>query len=630
MAEPRYQPFRIGDWLVEPEFDRLSRNGKDVTIQPRAMDVLAYLARNHGHVVSADQILDDLWHGVFVGSGSVYNCINQLREALGDTKQNPAYIETIAKRGYRLIPPVEFVTTLGESSAESVVSVASPVVGIARSPKLLGLVVLAGIVILGLGYAVFQADRPGTEVTADQNSIAVMPFLNLSDDPDSEYFADGLTEELINDLQKLQMLKVAARSSSFYFKGKGEELSVIGEKLGVAHVLEGSVRRAADQLRVTTQLVRTGDGFLVWSEIYDRTPDDIFAIQADIATQVTQALRVTLLGGEAETRFARARSVDPEAYRLWLKGNFHLGKLNEASFRRAVASFQEAIDRDPNYAPAHAGLAMAYTELGGWFASVPPRDAFPLAKEAAERAVELDPEFAEAHLALGRIRQMFEWDWAGAERAFKQGIALDPSTTAGRIEYANFLTAMGRFEQSIEIGRRTLELDPLSPAAYNELAFALWFAGRDEEALQLYFEGLEIVPDFVQSLWGLSELYVKSGEFGKALEYLARLNRIQQPLSPAYMGVIGRSFGLAGQPSEARAILSQLTERRAQMYIPASALANVHVGLGEHEEALGWLEVAYEERDIFLVWLNGNWPYNRLRSDPRFQAIRDRMDFPGP
>ncbi len=236
---------------------------------------------------------------------------------------------------------------------------------------------------------------------------------------------------------------------------------------------------------------------------------------------------------------------------------------------------------------------------------------------------------AEAHLALGRIRALFDWDWAGADRAFKQGIALNPSDTLGRILYANFLTFMGRFEESIEIGRQTLELDPLSPAAYNELGWALLFAGSDDEALELYREGLEIDPDFLHSHLLLSAFYDKTGDFDRALAHLPQFDRVQQMPSP-YMGFIGRTYALAGRQTEARSILSQLMDRRAREFIPASDLATLYLGLGEYEEALRWLQMAYEEHNVTLIMLKEHWVYDPLRSDPRFKAILDRMDFPEP
>ncbi len=467
------------------------------------------------------------------------------------------------------------------------------------------------------------------EYDPPEYSIAVLPFDNLSSDPEQEYFVAGMHDALIAELARIGNLMVISRTSMLHYKETTLTVPEIARELNVAMIVEGSVFKSGDQIRIQIQLVGSHPERHLLAQTYDRALSSVLELQAEVTKDIAEKIKVSLTPQE-QSRLADARIVDSETYTLWLKGNFHLTRLNEASFSRALASFQEAIDRDAGYPPAYAGLAMAYIGLGGWHTSGSPHDVIRLAKKAAERALALDPAVAEAHLALGQIRSLFDWDWAGAERAFKQGVDLNPSHTAGRIEYANFLTAMGRFEESIEISRQTLELDPLSPVAYNELGWALSFAGRDDEALELYREGLEIDPDFQQSHTLIMFIDVKRGDFDKALVSLAQGELDLQTLPPSYMGTIGHLYGLAGWQTEARAILNDLMERRAQEYVPASSLANVHIGLGEHDEALRWLEVAYEERDVFLVWLKEMWIYDPLRSDPRFQDILGRMDFPGP
>ncbi len=289
---------------------------------------------------------------------------------------------------------------------------------------------------------------------------------------------------------------------------------------------------------------------------------------------------------QEQSRLAEASVVDPETYTLCLKGNFHLTRSSEESFRKALALYQQAIDRDPDYAPAYAGQAMAYAGLGGWFSSESPRDNARLAKKAAEQALVLDPTLAEAHLALCMIRYQFDWDWAGAERSFKQGIAANPSSTAGRIDYANYLTAMGRFDESVEVGRQTLVIDPLSPVAHNEMAFPLFRLGRDDEAMELVREGLEIDPDSHQTHALLSEFEERRGNFEEALAHMAFLDRFRENLPPATLGIVGRSYALAGRENEARALLSQLMERREREFVPAIAIVYVNLGLGEHDEAI--------------------------------------------
>jgi len=493
---------------------------------------------------------------------------------------------------------------------------------------------IAMIILLALKIAATQGMTGPLDSKADlpvfdppEYSIAVLPFDNLSSDPEQEYFVAGMHDALIGELARISSLIVISRTSTLHFKGTTLTIPEIARELNVAMIVEGSVFKSDGQIRIQVQLISSQPERHLLAETYDRELSSILELQAIVTQHIAERIKVTLTPQE-QSRLTDARTVDSETYTLWLKGNHHLGRLNEESFKNALASFQQAIDRDPEFAPAWAGLAMAYKELGSWHASESPRDAIRLAKKAAEQALALDPAVAEAHLALGAIRSQLDWDWAGADRAFKQGLALNPSATHGRMEYANFLTAMGRFQESISIGRRTLELDPLSPLAYNELGFAFWLSGRDDEALENYHRGLEIDPDFVQSHIVLSGLYLKRGDSEKALTHLAYLDRSRLTMSTATLGIIGRIYAFAGQEHEARDILSDLMERRTREFIPASALANIYIGLGEHDEALRWLEAAYEEHDVSLIWLKEMWIYDRLRSNPRFQAILIRMDFP--
>ena len=476
-----------------------------------------------------------------------------------------------------------------------------------------------------------QADRVAElhEFDPPEYSIAVLPFDNLSSDPEQEYFVAGMHDALIAELARIGNLIVISRRSTLHYKETTLTVPEIARELNVAMIVEGSVFKSGDQIRIQIQLVGSQPERHLLVQTYDRELSNVLELQSEVTQEIAERIKVNLTPQE-KSRLVDASTVDSETYTLWLKGNFHLARLNEESFGRALASYQEAIDRDARYAPAYAGLAMAYMGLGSWHASKSPHDVIQLAKKAAERALALDPTVAEAHLALGQIRSLFNWDWAAAERAFKQGITLNPSNTVGRIQYANFLTAMGRFDESTKIGRQTLVLDPLSPMAYNELAFTLWFAARDDEAMELIREALEIDPEFPQSHWMLSEIYLKRGDFDKALAHVAQIARDVQTLPPAYLGFVGQIYGLTGRHTEARTVLSQLMKRRAKEHVPASALALILIGLGEHDEALRWLEVAYEERDIFLVWLKEMWIYDPLRSDPRFQDILSRMDFPRP
>jgi len=468
------------------------------------------------------------------------------------------------------------------------------------------------------------------EFDPPEYSIAILPFDNLSSDPEQEYFVAGMHDALITELALISSLTVISRTSTLRYEKTKLTIPEIARELNVSMIVEGSVFKSGDQVRIQVQLIGSYPERHLLAQTYDRNLSRVLELQAEVTRDIAEKIKLTLTPQE-HTRLADARIVDPETYTLWLKGNFYLTKSDEESFRKALTLYQEATQRDPEYAPAYAGQARAYMALGGWRGSVSPRDVIQLAKKAAERALRLDPSDAEAHLALGGIRYKLDWDWAGADRAFRQGLTLKPNDTLGRIEYANFLTAMGRFKESVEIGRRTLELEPLLPMAYAELAFSLvLLKGHDDEVLELIREGREIDPSSQESHAVSMLLYQMRGDFEEALAQLTHMERIRQDWSPNTMGIIGQAYASAGWDVEARALLSHLLERRAMEFVSACALAYIYIGLGEDDEALRWLEVAYDEHDVSLVWLKVMWIYDRLRSDQRFQSIFDRMDFPEP
>ena len=465
------------------------------------------------------------------------------------------------------------------------------------------------------------------EFDPPEHSIAVLPFDNLSSDPEQEYFVDGMHDALIAELARISGLTVISRTSTLRYKGTTLAVSEIARELNVAMIVEGSVLRAIDDIRIQVQLIGVQPERHLLAKTYDRQFSSVLKLQSEVAQNIAEEIEVELTPQE-QSRFSKVGDVDPEAYTLWLKGNFYLGHVDEASFRKALSSFENAIERNPGYASAYAGMAMAYIALASWHASESPYDNARLARKAAERALQLDPSLGEAYFALGKIRFVFDWDWAGTERAFKQGISARPGSALDRVAYANFLTAMGRFDKSIELGKKTLALDPLSPLVYNELAGAHLWARRDEEAMDLLQDSLDIDPDFAQTHLLLSGFEELRGNYDEALVHMAYLDRSREDLSPATLGLVGRSYALAGQEDEARALLSQLMERRARKFVPAIAMVYLYLGLGEHDEALKWLETAYQEHDVSLVWLKVLWMYDPLRSDPRFQSLLERMDFP--
>ena len=628
MGESTHSPrmVRFGVYEVDLRAGELRKSGVKIKLQEQPFQILALLLGRPGEVVTREEIQKKPWPAdTFVDfEHSLNAAVKRLREALGDSADNPRFVETLPRRGYRFIYPVE-----GRPSTALGIKGQAGLDGrrIRRRAWLAALGLLALAVLLGLNVGGLRDKLLGRPAPGAITSIAVLPLANLSGDPEQDYFVDGMTETLITELSKIRALTVISRQSVMQFKGTDKPLPEIARELNVDAVVVGSALHIGERVRITVQLIEAASDRNLWAENYDRDLSDVLTLHSEVARAIANEVKVALTP-EEEVRLASARPVDPEGYQLYLKGNFLLEKLSEESFRKAIDNYQQAIEKDPSYAPAYAGLSLGYTALGGWHASLPPTAVHATAKEAALKALELDDTLAEAHLALGTIKQLFEWDWAEAESAFRRGIELNPSSTMARITYANYLTAMGRFEESIAVSRRTVEIDPLSPAVYNELGWALEYAGRDEEALEQYRKGLELDPDFPQSHWVLASFDLKKGRMEKAVAECEKTIRALARRPPSLLGLDGYLCGMAGRRAEALRILNQLKKRAEKEYVPASALADIYLGLGKTEQTLQLLEQAYADHDVLLVWLKVHGVYDPLRSDPRFQSLLRRMNFP--
>lgn len=621
--------YRIDDLTLDSGRQQLRRGTETIRLGPLTYRVLLALIDAAPNVVSHNQLADTVWCGRAVSQETISQRVKLLRYALGDDAHDPRYVEMLRGRGYRLIPGVAATEASGKA-AKSLGSRAFAV----GTVLAVALAIIATILLVVLTSSSTRGvdERAGgmaapVERAPPEYSIAVLPFDNLSSDPEQEYFVEGMHEAVISELARIERLTVISKTSVQRYNKTTRSLSQIARALNVAMIVEGSVLMSANQLRIQIRLIGVEPERHLLAQTYDRELSSVLELQSNITRDIAKKINVRLTARE-ESRLAESRAVESEAYVLWLKGNYQLSKLDEESMKSALAYYQRAVDRDPRYAAAYAGLAMAYMQLGSWNASRPPEAVTGPARTAAEQALALDPTLAEAHLALGYISAQSDWDWDAADRAFRQGVALGPSNTLARIAYANFLTAMGRFEESIEYGERTLQLNPVSSGAHGELAFAYWLSGQENEALRLYREGLEFEPDSLGGHGLIAELYLTRGDVDEALPHLARFDGAVDTLSPPRIGVLGRLYAMAGREQEARALLSDLRARRARTFIPAVPFAYIHLGLGETEEALKWLEVAYEERDVSLIWLKVLPAYDSVRSSPRFQAILDRMNFP--
>jgi serine/threonine-protein kinase len=456
-------------------------------------------------------------------------------------------------------------------------------------------------------------------------SIAVLPFVNLTSDAENDYFSDGLTDELITALARLNGVRVVSRTSAFAMKGKTSDVQQIGSLLRVSSVLEGSVRKAGNRLRINVQLVNVEDGFPLWSDRYDDELNDIFRVQDEIAHKVVSSLKVTLLDCGADL-FANRRTGNMEVYKLYLQGQYHIHQLNPASLDKGRICFEEALKLDPTYAPAHAGVARYYSKIA-FFGMSPPLEVLPKALAAASKALELDPRLAEAYAMLGEIILPLEWNWAGAEHYFQEATRLAPGDANIRHPYAMLLMRQGRFDESYLQIKEALELDPLSKPLNNSLAFLFFYARRYERALDACRKVLDLDSNYFETYGNQGLTYSFLGRHEEAIESLDRCRKLSRnnPISVAFYAY---ACGIAGREQEARELLDDLLQRTASIYIAPSSLAVAYVGLGDFDKALECLEKACEIHDPIALFLGVLHAFDPLRPDTRFTKLLERVGLP--
>ena len=471
-----------------------------------------------------------------------------------------------------------------------------------------------------------KTNKEAIAETEPTPSIAVLPFVNMSPDPENEYFGDGLAEELINALTQLKGMHVAARTSAFIFRGRETDIREIGKKLDVSTVLEGSVRRAGNRLRITAQLVNIADGFHLWSERYDREMNDIFSVQDEITTAIVGKLKVELIG-KRKDKIVKRYTENLEAYDLYLKGIYYWNKLTPDGFERSIECFRNAIEEEPHYALAYARLADSY-----WFSSfwgnLPPRQTCPKAREAAKKAIEIDDTIGEAHASLACIHTFYDWDWESAEREFKRAIELAPKSSYTYLDYSLYLNLKRRYDEAVYQARRAQELDPLSGICNTHLAHRLWQARRYDEAIEEFQKWLEIEPNDWFSHHHLGQLYL---EKSKIKEAIAEINKSVElsggvPMNVASAAMIHYRFG---EKEIAERLFDSLKKRASREYIQPMGFVMIYLTRGETDKAFEWIKKACEERDSFLPWFRitpmdcMNFP-----SDPRIDGLLDRLGLP--
>jgi adenylate cyclase len=459
-----------------------------------------------------------------------------------------------------------------------------------------------------------------------KNSIAVLPFVDMSPQKDQDWFCDGITDEIIGRLGNISELKVPARTSVFFFKGKDQDIREIGQKLGVATVLEGSIQKVETKLRARVQLINIANGFHVWAEEYDRELKDVFAIQDEIALAVVDKLKITLLGDE-KAKLAKHHAIDPIAYEAYLKGLYYWWRWSQEDYTNVLRNFQKAIEIEPDYAPAHAGLALAYVDASTWnnIGLWSPREGVPKGKEAAQKAIQLDPMLPDGYVAMGFARMNFDWDWAGAEKDFKRALELSPHSPLALDAYASFLLlARGRLDEAIAVVNKAIELDPLSPALHSDLGVDYYMFGQFDRAIPCFRKTLELDSNFFWARLNIGWCYLFTSRSAEALVVFQNMVQVA-PDSPYAQQALGYAYGATGRRDEALEVLANLDQLAKTRYIPPSAQAYVYLGLGQKDIALDWLEKAYAERDTEMIFLMVDPPLAPLRNEPRFQALLKKV-----
>jgi TolB-like protein/Tfp pilus assembly protein PilF len=573
---PGKNRLRFGAFELDLAAEELRAGGSVVRLQRQPLRVLALLAASGGRVVGREEIQSGIWGGkTFVDFDQGLNfCIRQIRTALADDPSNPKYIQTLARRGYRFVAPVEDLGCAG-----------------AATPARL--------------------------------RLAVLPLRNLTGDPAQEYLSDGLTEEMITQLGRLhpERLGVISRTSAMRYKNSQKGADQIGRELAADYLLEGSARSAGSRVRVAVQLIRAADQAQVWAGSYDRELRDILALESEVARAVAAEIRVKLTPQQVNGLQA-ARPVDPEVYQLYLKGRYWWNRRTEGELQKSLECFQKTILLDPEFALAYTGLADAYMRfLDDW--ALQPRSAIGAARAAAGRALKLNPNLAEVHTSMGHI-ELHELACRSAEQSFRKALDLNPGYSTAYYYYANCLAALGRFTEALEAAHRALDLDPVSATAEANLAGIYYFAGQPERSIEHGLKALDLEPNSAPAHQELAKAYEEKKMYHEAVRVLTKAASLSGR-TLRYLGSLGRAHALAGERAEAVALLEEISRFSRKKGFGAYGAALIHCALGNKEQAVGWIETAFEERSAHLPFLRVDPRMRPLASEPGFRALASRI-----
>jgi len=619
---------RFADFELDLRTGELRRNGTSLKLQPQPAKLLALLVSRAGEVVTRQDLAREVWGSeTFVDFEQGLNyAIRQIRSALEDDAGHPQFLETLPKRGYRFTAPVR-------TSPRRVELAAAPAVPFPRPRRHIlrygfALLATAGIVFtltLAFDWGRLRERLLSMTRTTPIESLAVLPLHNLSLDPEQEYFSDGMTDELITDLAKFGTFRVISHTSVERYKDTKRPLPEIARELGVDAVVEGTVTRSGDRVRITAQLIDARSDRHLWAEIYERDLSNILALQSEVTRDIATQIQIKMTS-QGKNPAASARPVNPEAHEAYLKGRYFWNKRTGEGVRKATEYFEQAIRIDPNYAVAYAGLAESYVVLNG-HRFLPPTEAYPKVRAAALKALELDENLAEAHTSLGSFKWEYEWDESGAEKEFRRAIELNPSYATAHQWYAEELAAIGRRNEALAEIKRAQELDPLS-LPISLVAGWILFVERDyDQAINQFQRTLEMDSNFAVGHLFLGRAYIQKGNLGQAIVEGQTATRLSGD-HPFYIAWLGYAYAKAGKRNEALRILRQLEAVSRQKYVASHDIAAIYVGLGDQSKTITWLNKAYDERSYSVLLLNVEPEFDSLHSDQRFKDLVRRVGLP--